>query len=166
MFFRRVSSRISICLSLKKKKNINRLELPVRSQPNARLGEPFSGFLILRFCFSLFAICIPSVSKLLSVPWGGEFSQEERLFAKSKVEKPGHGAMTKYKKRKKKETFQEELCYDPVVPTLTSLPPSGVNTSRKGSEMKVEIHTVNLRLQIKQPGEKKIPSFVDLLSVH
>lgn len=74
--------------------------------------------------------------------------------------------MTKYKKRKKKETFQEELCYDPVVPTLTSLPPSGVNTSRKGSEMKVEIHTVNLRLQIKQPGEKKIPSFVDLLSVH
>lgn len=31
--------------------------------------------------------------------------------------------MTKYKKEKKKETFQEELCYDPVVPTLTSLPP-------------------------------------------
>lgn len=64
-----MSSRISICLSFKKKK----LELPVRSQPNARLGEPFSGFLILRFCFSLFAICIPSVSKLLSVPWGGSF---------------------------------------------------------------------------------------------
>lgn len=100
-----MSSRISICLSFKKKKNINRLELPVRSQPNARLGEPFSGFLILRFCFSLFAICIPSVSKLLSVPWGGEFSQEERLFAKSKVEKPGHGAMTKYKKRKKKRNL-------------------------------------------------------------
>lgn len=166
MFFRRVSSRISICLSFKKKKKHQSARatcsLPAKRPPRRTILRLFNiKILFLSLCH-LYPICLKATFCAL----GGEFSQEERLFAKSKVEKPGHGAMTKYKKRKKKETFQEELCYDPVVPTLTSLPPSGVNTSRKGSEMKVEIHTVNLRLQIKQPGEKKIPSFVDLLSVH